>query len=67
MLEVGGGKSCGNFSLRLEIRNVTQERLPQTRILKGDIEIGLEVAYAVARIVMLAFKAGKDADAGKPN
>ena len=36
---------------------MVQERVAETRVVKGDIKIGLEVAYAVTRIVVPAFEA----------
>jgi hypothetical protein len=55
-----GGRSCGNFSLHLEIRNVTPDRFPQTRILKSNLNIGLEVTQGIASIVVLAFEANTE-------
>jgi hypothetical protein len=46
-----------NGSLGTQASEIFAERLTKARIRKGQLDIGLQVAQAVASIVMLAFEA----------
>jgi hypothetical protein len=41
----------------LKIQNITVERFPHARILKGNLKIGLQIAKGIAGIVMLTLEA----------